>query len=106
MNLQPQGWIWRFRADVAMPYFNWEKKKHPKKPKKQNFVRKTIAPDCSYLRGGVWAGGGETCLSTVISAQKPPGPSAPGWERRALPGTFLQGTLPPAVMVLGDWRGT
>lgn len=46
------------------------------------------------------------CVSTVISGQKPPGPSAPGWERRALPGTFLQGTLPPAVMVLGDWGGT
>lgn len=46
------------------------------------------------------------CLSTVISVEKPLGPSAPGWERRALAGTFLQGTLPPSVMVLGDWGGT
>lgn len=102
MNLQPYGWIWLFRADVAMPYFHWK----TNKPKKRNFIRKIIAPGCSYLRGGVWAGGGETCLSTVILVQKPLGPSAPGWERRALRGTFLQGTLPPPVMVLGDWGGT
>lgn len=57
MNLQPQGWVWLFRADVAMPYFNEKKKKS----KKQKFIRQITATDCSYLRGGVWAGGGETC---------------------------------------------
>lgn len=32
--------------------------------------------------------------------------SAPGWERRALPGTPCRKSFHLTVMVLEDWRGT
>lgn len=79
---------------------------------KREIIRKIIATDYSYPRGRVWAGGAEKeCLSTVLSVQGALGlpregavqqaPSAPGWARRALPGSPLWGVLPPAGTVLG-----
>lgn len=106
MNLQPQGRVWLFRADVAMPYFN-EKNKKAKVHKKNNshrlllpkrrslgwrrrnvLIHCDLSPEASGLsQGGFWEAGS---MSSWLGKVGPAWPFAPG----------------DPAMVLGDWGGT